>query len=137
MKKLSLIRLPLQLLMLFLQTYFFIETLRLNLHGYIMYAGEPMENSWFAMLFTLLVVVACELLALADGVLLLITKPTVYNIVYFIIILFNAFVFTTCVYYTTVGTIFCMIIYAVLFIARILNLIFNLIDICKPKKVCV
>ena len=98
-----------------------------------MYAGEPIENAWFAMLFTLLVVVACEIVALIDGVLLLIAKPSAYSIVYFILILFNAFVFMTCAYYTTPGTILCMIIYAILFIARIANVILNLINICKRQ----
>lgn len=136
MRKLLFIRLPLQLLMLFLQTYFFIETVRLYLHGYIMYAGEPIENAWFAMLFTLLVVVACEIVAFIDGILFLISKPSAYSIVYFIMIIFNALVFITCAYYTTPGTILCMIIYGVLFIARILNLIFNLINICKRQTAC-
>ena len=135
MKKLCLIRLPLQLLMMFLQTYFFIETVRLYLYGYVMYAGEPIESSWFSMLFTLLVVTGCELVAFVESILLLASKQGKRRFLYFVMVLINAMVFVTCAYYTTVGTIVCLVFYLLLYLFRIVHLISNLSCIFKKQTV--
>ena len=128
------IRLPIQITALFLQTYFFVETIRLHICGYIVYGGRPMESAWFSMLFTLLVVVACEILSFTDAVLSLISNRNVCNFIYLAAIVVNAILFMSLAYYSTVGTIVCISFYALLFVARIVNLILNLTQIIKNRR---
>ena len=125
------IRLPIQVIALLLQIYYFIETIRLYTCGYVVYGGKPIESSWFSLLFTLLVVFACEILSFADAVLLLVSKRNIYNFIYLAATVENAFLFMGLAYYSTVGTIVCISFYALLFIARIVNLVLNLIQIIK------
>ena len=127
-------RLSMQALALLLQTYFIVETIRLYISGYVMYMGEPIESAWFSMLFTLLVVVACELISFVEGILFMITNQNIYSKIYFVLIFINAGAFMTMAYYSTVGTIICLSIYTALFVLRIVNLVSNSIYVFKNHK---
>lgn len=127
----KIIRLPLQLLALLLQLYFFIETVRLHVCGYVMYMGEPIGTSWFSMLFTLLLVVVCEIISFVDAMLFVKTKKTKFSKLYLALIIINALCFTVMMYYTATGTIICLASYALLFAIRIRNLANNTADIIK------
>jgi len=126
-------RLPLQVLSLFLQVYFFIETVRLHAHGYVLYMGEPVESAWSSMLFTLLIVVACEIIAFADAGLYVISKHNFYSIFYLILIIINAVMFMEMAYYSTIGTTICLSFYAIVFVFRVVNLFLNFISIPRDK----
>lgn len=133
MKK-QIIRLPLQITALLLQIYFVIETIRLYACGYVVYMGEPIENGWFSLLFTLIVVVACEVFSVADAILFVIFKKNVYSKIYLGLVITNACFFMTMAYYSTAGTVICLSFYAILFVLRILNLLFNIVDIFKKRQ---
>lgn len=124
-------RLPIQTVALLLQIYFIVETVRLYACGYVMYMGEPIESAWFSMLFTLLVVVACEAVSLVDAIFFIKTKHTWYAKIYLMLLITNACMFMTMAYYSTVGTTVCLSFYAGLFLLRILNLVLNMVDVVK------
>ena len=126
-------RLPFQALALLLQLYFIIETIRLYICGYVVYMGDPIESSWFSMLFTLIVVVACEVVSMLDAIMLVVIKRSKYSVVYLVLILINAFIFMSMAYYSAIGTIICLSSYAILFVLRIINLVLNCIDILKSS----
>lgn len=125
------IRLPIQVIALFLQTYFFIETIRLYVCGYVMYMGNPIENAWYSMLFTLLVVVVCEFFSLRDAILFFASKKNRYSKIYLALIILNACLFMSLAYYSTIGTVVCLSFYSVLFVIRVINLILNFVDVLK------
>lgn len=133
MKAKKIIRLPFQSIALFLQIYFIVETIRLYVCGYVMYMGEPIESAWFSMLFTLLVVVACEVVSLIDAILFVISKKNLYSKMYLGLVLINACFFMTMAYYSVVGTTICLSFYAMLFVLRGVNLVLNSIDILKKQ----
>ena len=124
-------RLPLQAVALLLQIYFIVETIRLYIDGYVMFMGEPVENSWFSLLTTLVIVVACEIVSLADAALFIRSQKSKYSKIYFALVIINACCFMTMSYYSNVGTTICMSLYAILFMLRIVNLALNSIDIFK------
>ena len=124
-------RLPVQVIAMLLQIYFIVETIRLYICGYVVYMGEPIESAWFSMLFTLLVVVACEVLSLIDAILFVRSKKNKYSKIYLVLVIINAFCFMTMAYYSVVGTTICLSFYAVIFILRIVNLVLNSIDVLK------
>ena len=126
-------RLPFQALALLLQLYFIIETIRLYICGYVVYMGDPIESSWFSMLFTLIVVVACEVVSMLDAIMFVVIKRSKYSVVYLVLILINAFIFMSMAYYSAIGTITCLSSYAILFVLRIINLVSNCIDIFKSS----
>ena len=133
MKVEKILRLPFQVLALLLQLYFIIETIRLYICGYVVYMGEPIESSWFSMLFTLIVVVACEVVSMLDAIMFVAIKRSKYSVVYLVLILINAFIFMSMAYYSAIGTITCLSSYAILFVLRIINLVSNCIDIFKSS----
>ena len=133
MKVKCIVRLPLQIIALLLQFYFIVETIRLYCCGYVMYEGEPIESSWFAMLFTLIVVVACEVLSFVEAILFASFKKNVYSKIYLALIIVNACCFMSMAYYSTLGTIICLSFYAILFVLRIINFVINLIDLRKKR----
>ena len=133
MKK-QIIRLPLQIIALLLQIYFVIETIRLYACGYVVYMGEPIENGWFSLLFTLIVVVACEIFSVVDAILFVIFKKNLYSKIYLGLVIANSCFFMTMAYYNMVGTVICLSFYAILFVLRILNLLFNIVDIFKKRQ---
>ena len=126
-------RLPFQALALLLQLYFIIETIRLYICGYVVYMGDPIESSWFSMLFTLIVVVACEVVSMLDAIMFVVIKRSKYSVVYLVLILINAFIFMSMAYYSAIGTIICLSSYAILFVLRIINLVLNCIDVLKSS----
>lgn len=131
MKTNHLVRLPFQIIALLFQIYFIVETIRLHFSGYVMCMGEPIESAWFSMLFTLLVVVACEVVSFIDAILFINLKKNLYSKIYLALVITNACCFMTMAYYSTVGTAICLSFYAVLFVLRVINLIMNFIDILK------
>ena len=133
-KKMKIARIPVQIIAILLQIYFIVETIRLYLYGYVMYMGEPIESAWFSMLFTLCVVVVCEVVSLVDAILFIKSKKSVYSKIYLTLVIVNAVFFMTMAYYSVIGTTVCMSVYAVLFVARIVNLVLNVIDIKKNTR---
>ena len=122
-------RLPIQVIAILLQIYFIVETIRLHTCGYVVYMGEPIESSWFSMLFTLVIVTGCEILSLIDAILFVISKKKAYSIIYLLLVVLNAFLFMTMAYYSDVGTMICMSFYALLFVLRIINFVRNSIEV--------
>lgn len=85
------------------------------------------------MLFTLIVVVACEGISFVDAILFVISKKNIYSKVYLALVITNACFFMTMAYYSVVGTTICMSFYGGLFILRIVNLALNFIDVLKKS----
>lgn len=133
-RKVKIARIPVQIIAILLQIYFIVETIRLYLYGYVMYMGEPIESAWFSMLFTLCVVVVCEVVSLVYAILFIKSKKSVYSKIYLTLVIVNAVFFMTMAYYSVIGTTVCMSVYAVLFVARIVNLVLNVIDIKKNTR---
>ena len=123
-----------QTIALLLQIYFIGETIRLYACGYVMYMGEPIESPWFSMLFTLLVVTACEIVSLVDAIFFIKTKHSKYAKIYLILIIINACFFMTMAYYSVVGTTVCLSFYAVIFLLRIVNLVLNMREVLKKHR---
>ena len=119
------IRLPLQIIALLLQFYFIVETIRFYCCGYVMYEGEPIESSWYSMLFTLIVVTACEVVSFVEAILFASFKKNVYSKIYLALVIVNACCFMNMAYYSIPGTIICLSFYAILAVLRIVNLTFN------------
>ena len=133
MKVKCIVRLPLQIIALLLQFYFIVETIRLYCCGYVTYMGDPVESSWFSMLFTLIVVAACEVVSFVEAIIFVRTKRNVYSKIYLALVIVNACCFMTMAYYSTLGTIICLLFYAILFVLRIINFVINLIDLRKKR----
>lgn len=129
----NIIRLPFQVIALILQTYFIVETIRLYLYGYVMYQGEAIEDSWFAMLFTLTVVAVCETISFVETLLFVKAKKSEYSKFYLILFIVNASCFLTMAYYSVIGTTICMVCYGILFIVRIVNLVLNFVNVFKKS----
>lgn len=125
------LRLPLQIIAILLQVYFIIETARLYTCGYVMFMGEPVGPGWFSMLFTLVIVVGCEVISFLDAFLFVISKRNKYSVIYLMLVILNALLFMTLAYYSMPGTVICLVYYAVLFILRIINLGLNVVDIVR------
>ena len=130
----KIVRLPLQILALLLQTYFIVETVRLFVDSYILHPGESSEEGWFAMLFTLLIVIACEVISIFDVIIFVITEFGVYSIIYLVLMIANAYCFMNLAYYSAAGTIISMTLYAILYILRIINLVHNSADLLKKLR---
>ena len=134
MKNIKVMRLSIQVIALFLQIYFIVETVRLHTCGYVLFMGKPIGNEWFSMLFTLLTVVACEMISIAEAIIFTITRINIYSIAYIALVIVNAVLFMTMAYYSMVGTIICLSFYGVLFVIRVVNLILNLTDVIKDLR---
>ena len=117
-------RLPFQLIALLLQSYFIVETIG-------MFVIEQTEEKWFSMLFTLLIVIACEVFSFIDILLFVISKHNKYSFINLAVFIINALLFMTVIYYSSVGTVIGLSFYVVLFVIRIVNLVLNSIDILK------
>ena len=130
----KIVRLPIQMIALLLQTYFIVETIHLYTRGYVTFMGTSVENVWFSLLFTLLVVVACEVVSFVDVVLFVASKHNVYSFIYLALFAINAICFMTLAYNSGFGTIFCMVLYAILFVLRIVNCVLNVMELVKTCK---
>ena len=118
------VRIPFQIIALLLQTCFFIKTIDLFLN-------KTGEDAWFSMLFTLLIVIACEVVSFIEIVLFVISKHNVYSFINLALFIINVILFMTVIYYYSVGTVIGLSFYAVIYILRIVNLVLNVIDTCK------
>ena len=118
------VRIPFQIIALLLQTCFVIKTIDLFLN-------KTGEEAWFSMLFTLLIVIACEVVSFIEIILFVISKHNVYSFINLALYIVNAILFMTVIYYYSVGTVIGLSLYAAIYILRIVNLVLNFIDICK------
>ena len=114
------IRLPIQIIALLIQIDFALKTIQLFDHGYVECLGQPM-NSFESIIFTLILVVACEVVFLADAVLFAVFKRNVYSFVYLALYVANAAIFMTMAYYSEAGTTICFVSYCLLFVLRVLK----------------
>ena len=120
----KLIRIPFQIIALLLHTYFILKTIDMILN-------KSGEEGWFALLFTLLIVIACEVVSFIDIILFIISKHNIYSFINLALFIINAILFMTVIYYYSIGTVIGLSLYAALYILRIVNLALNFIDICK------
>ena len=120
------VRIPFQIIALLLQTCFVTKTIDLFLN-------KTGEDAWFSMLFTLLIVIACEVVSFIEIVLFVISKHNVYSFINLALFIINVILFMTVIYYHSVGTVIGLSLYAALYILRIVNLVLNFIDICKKS----
>ena len=123
-----------QMASLFLQTRFFVETVRLYLHDYVIICGQEARNPFFAMLSTLLIVIACELVSLVDLVLFFESRKNKFRFVYLGLFLLNALFFMTMAYYSTAGTVVCMVSYGVLYVVRLVNWVLNSLQVGRELR---
>ena len=124
---LKIIRIPFQLIALMFHTYFIVKTVELFLNKL---GGE---EGWFALLFTLLIVIACEIVSFIDIILFVISKHNIYSYINLLLFIINVIFFMNVNYYYSVGTVIGLSLYAALYILRVVNLVLNFIDICKKS----
>ena len=124
--EIKLIRIPFQIIALLLHTYFVFKTTE-------MFLNKTGENAWFSMLFTLLIVIACEVVSFIDIILFVISKHNIYSYINLSLFIINVIFFMTVNYYYSVGTVIGLSLYAALYILRVVNLVLNFIDICKKS----
>ena len=122
----KLIRIPFQIIALLLHTYFVFKTTE-------MFLNKTGEDAWFSMLFTLLIVIACEVVSFIDIILFVISKHNIYSYINLLLFIINVIFFMTVNYYYSVGTVIGLSLYAALYILRVVNLVLNFIDICKKS----
>ena len=122
----KLIRIPFQIIALLLHTYFVFKTTE-------MFLNKTGEDAWFSMLFTLLIVIACEVVSFIDIILFVISKHNIYSYINLSLFIINVIFFITVNYYYSVGTVIGLSLYAALYILRVVNLVLNFIDICKKS----
>ena len=120
------IRIPFQIIALLLHTYFVFKTTE-------MFLNKTGEDAWFSMLFTLLIVIACEVVSFIDIILFVISKHNIYSYINLSLFIINVIFFMTVNYYYSVGTVIGLSLYAALYILRVVNLVLNFIDICKKS----
>ena len=120
----KLIRIPFQIIALLLHTCFVFKTTE-------MFLNKTGEDAWFSMLFTLLIVIACEVVSFIDIILFVISKHNIYSFINLSLFIINVIFFMTVNYYYSVGTVIGLSLYAALYILRVVNLVLNFIDICK------
>ena len=123
---LKIIRIPFQLIALMVHTYFIVKTVELFLN-------KTGEDAWFSLLFTLLIVIACEVVSFIDIILFVISKHNIYSYINLLLFIINVIFFMTVNYYYSVGTVIGLSLYAALYILRVVNLVLNFIDICKKS----
>ena len=124
--EIKLIRIPFQIIALLLHTYFVFKTTE-------MFLNKTGEDAWFSMLFTLLIVIACEVISFIDIILFVISKHNIYSYINLSLFIINVIFFMTVNYYYSVGTVIGLSLYAALYILRVVNLVLNFIDICKKS----
>ena len=122
----KLIRIPFQIIALLFHTYFVFKTTE-------MFLNKTGEDAWFSMLFTLLIVIACEVVSFIDIILFVISKHNTYSYINLSLFIINVIFFMTVNYYYSVGTVIGLSLYAALYILRVVNLVLNFIDICKKS----
>ena len=123
---LKIIRIPFQLIALMVHTYFIVKTVELFLN-------KTGEDAWFSLLFTLLIVIACEVVSFIDIILFVISKRNIYSYINLSLFIINVIFFMTVNYYYSVGTVIGLSLYTALYILRVVNLVLNFIDICKKS----
>ena len=119
-------RIPFQIIALLLQTFYIIKLAENALRA-------EGEDAWFGFLFTLFIVIACETVSLVDAVLLVITRHNAYSFIYSALFIVNAVFFLKINFYDTVGTVIGLLLYAALYILRIVNVVLNFKDIHTPS----
>ena len=124
--EIKLLRIPFQIIALLLHTYFVFKTTE-------MFLNKTGEDAWFSMLFTLLIVIACEVVSFIDIILFVISKHNIYSYINLSLFIINVIFFMTVNYYYSVGTVIGLSLYAALYILRVVNLVLNFIDICKKS----
>ena len=117
----KLIRIPFQIIALLLLTYYIFKTID-------MFLNKTGEDAWFSMLFTLLIVIACEVVSFIDIILFVISKHNIYSYINLSLFIINVIFFMTVNYYYSVGTVIGLSLYAALYILRVVNLVLNFID---------
>ncbi len=125
------VRFTTQIIVLLLQIYFFIETLLLHTVGHAFFPFKPIESGWISMIFTLLIVLGCEIFGLIDALLAVLSKRSLYRFIYLALVLVNALLFVNFAYYSTPGTVVCLSFYAVLFLLRISHMVANFTSTSK------
>ncbi len=120
------VRIPFQIIALLLQSYFIFLTVDLFLN-------KSGEGAWSALLFTLLIVIACEVVSFVDIILFVISKHNIYSFINLALFIVNVILYMNVTYYSSIGTIIGLLLYAALYIIRIVNLVLNLIDTCKTS----
>ena len=130
----KIVRMILQSIGLFLQTYFFIETYRLHTEGLVMFLEKPIESTWFSLLFTFFIVTACELLFFIEAVIYVIYKRNWCSFINLSLVIINAAIFMTLAYYSDIGTTICISFYVLLLVFRIICFTLNVIDISKNAR---
>lgn len=133
MKNVRYFRLPLQMLIIFLQIVFFLETVRLHMYGYIVLLGI-VYTDWNAMLSTLVLVAYTEFISFGEALLFFQSQRNAHSILNLVAVFVNAVLFCTMAYYTEIGTIMCLAFYGALLVLRVVNLICNICDIRKLRK---
>ena len=121
------IRIPFQIIALLLHTYYIFKTID-------MFLNKTGEDAWFSMLFTLLIVIACEVVSFIDIILFVISKHNIYSYINLSLFIINVIFFMTVNYYYSVGTVIGLSLYAALYILRVVNLVLNFINICKKSQ---
>ena len=127
------VRLTAQIVAISLQIYFFIQTILFLACGYAIFPFKPIESAWLSMVFTFFIVIACEIFALTEGILLVISTRSICSYAYVAATVIIAAVFLRFSYYNTPGTVISLSLYSALFIWRAVNLTRDLITICKKE----
>ncbi len=121
-------RLPFQIITLCLHVWFIVKAVQ-------MFTFKDGEDAWFAMLAGLLIVIACEIVAFFDILLFVISKHDVYSFINLALYVTNAVFFMKVTFYSNVGTVIGLSLYAVIFILRVINLVWNWIEIRKTSLI--
>jgi len=133
------VRFPIQILSILLQLYFWIETIRLYTQGYVLFLGDPVENGWFALLTTLIIVIVCEFISFLEAMMFvvstrsIVSAHSIYSYIYLALVIINAIFFSTMIYYSSIGTYIGLTFYLILFVIRILNCIQNFVGMFKKR----
>ena len=127
------VRLTAQIVAILLQIYFFIQTILFLACGFAIFPFKPIEDAWLSMIFTLLIVAACELASLTEGILLAISTRSIYSYAYVALSAIVAVLFMKLAYYSTAGTVVCLSLYSILFVWRAIVITRDLIAISQKE----
>ena len=126
-------RLTAQIVAILLQIYFFIQTILFLACGHAIFPFKPIEDAWLSMIFTLLIVAACELASLTEGILQVIMKRSILSYAYVALTVIVMVLFMKFAYYSTPGTVVCLSLYGALFVWRAINITLDLVAILKKE----
>ena len=129
-------RLPLQVITISLQLYFFIEMIRLFFGEYIFYMWDSANSDPESAITTLAVVALCEVISLVEVIFFIISKHSAYSYIYLALLIINAVCFIALLGYSTVGNMICFSLYLIIFILRVVNLVLNTVEVSRMGKEC-